>query len=521
MYGCEMVCPSPIAIGSSLIRHQARFQRNELLARNLQHGGQHPLVANAAPAKLRIHHSAAFRRPIGDQVHPQLYNSYMMAHLITLIPGDGIGPEVADATVRAVDATGVAIEWERVEAGVRALAEQGQLIPDDVFASLEVTRVGLKGPTATPIGGGHQSINVALRKKLGLYTNFRPVRMLPGLKTRFHDLALDLAIFRENTEDLYSGLEHEVVPGVVESLKIITQKASTQIARSAFEWARRESRKKVVAIHKANIMKMSDGLFLKCCREVASHFPDIQYSELIVDNACMQLVMRPETFDVLVLPNLYGDIISDLTAGLVGGLGIVPGANIGDHHAIFEAVHGTAPDIAGKGLANPTALMQSAVLMLAHIGERDASSRLHNAIYQTYAEARSPHRRCGRQFINLRIHRRRDPPSVILCLFPSISDLLCGDATCKTWQPEVSRAYCVWRLRISRFRRVNSEPNLLPKSLAVVKPAMPQPHSPFGKHMTRGSTALRTPQTSESFRTAHLCKLRWHRCRTELCLESS
>ncbi len=308
-----------------------------------------------------------------------------MAHLITLIPGDGIGPEVADATVCAVEATGVSLEWERVEAGARALAEQGQLIPDDVFASLEVTRVGLKGPTATPIAGGHQSINVALRKKLGLYTNFRPVRMLPGLKTRFQDLPLDLAIFRENTEDLYSGLEHEVVPGVVESLKIITATASMKIARAAFEWSRRESRKKVVAIHKANIMKMSDGLFLKCCRETASHFPEIHYSELIVDNACMQLVMRPETFDVLVLPNLYGDIISDLAAGLVGGLGIVPGANIGDHHAIFEAVHGTAPDIAGKGLANPTALMQSAVLMLYHIGERDAASRLHNAIYKVYA----------------------------------------------------------------------------------------------------------------------------------------
>ncbi|HXK03269.1 MAG TPA: isocitrate/isopropylmalate family dehydrogenase [Verrucomicrobiae bacterium] len=309
-----------------------------------------------------------------------------MAHLITLIPGDGIGPEVAEATVRAVEATGVVIEWERVEAGARALAQQGQLIPDDVFASLEVTKVGLKGPTATPIGGGHQSINVALRKKLGLYTNFRPVRMLPGLKTRFHDLPLDLAIFRENTEDLYSGLEHEVIPGVVESLKIITQHASMKIARAAFEYARRDGRKKVTAIHKANIMKMSDGLFLKCCREVASHYPEVQYTELIVDNACMQLVMRPETFDLLVLPNLYGDIISDLAAGLVGGLGIVPGANIGDHHAIFEAVHGTAPDIAGKSLANPTALMQSAVLMLAHIGEREAAARLQNAIHQTYAE---------------------------------------------------------------------------------------------------------------------------------------
>src|SRR5689334_16135578 len=310
----------------------------------------------------------------------------MMAHQITLIPGDGIGPEVADATVRAVDATGVSIEWERVEAGARALAEQGQLIPDEVFAALEANRIGLKGPTATPIGGGHQSINVALRKKLGLYVNFRPVRMLPGLKTRYNDLPLNLAIFRENTEDLYSGLEHEVVPGVVESLKIITHNASMRIARAAFEFARRDGRQKVTAIHKANIMKMSDGLFLKCCREVASQFPEVQYHELIVDNACMQLVMRPETFDVLVMPNLYGDIISDLTAGLVGGLGIVPGANIGDQTAIFEAVHGTAPDIAGKCLANPTALMQSAVLMLAHLGERDASASLQRAIHEVYAK---------------------------------------------------------------------------------------------------------------------------------------
>jgi len=311
-----------------------------------------------------------------------------MPHQVTLIPGDGIGPEVAEATVRAVDATGAKIEWERVEAGVHALSEFGQLIPDDVYASLEVTRVGLKGPTATPIAGGHQSINVALRKKLGLYTNFRPVRMLPGLKTRFHDVPINLAIFRENTEDLYSGLEHEVVPGVVESLKIITRLASMKIARAAFEYARREGRRKVTAIHKANIMKLSDGLFLKCCREVAQEFPEVAYNELIVDNACMQMVMRPETFDLLVLPNLYGDIISDLAAGLVGGLGIVPGANIGDHHAIFEAVHGTAPDIAGKGLANPTALMQSAVLMLAHLGEREASARLESAIHQVYAGGR-------------------------------------------------------------------------------------------------------------------------------------
>jgi isocitrate dehydrogenase (NAD+) len=312
-----------------------------------------------------------------------------MAHQITLIPGDGIGPEVAEATVRAVDATGVAIEWERVEAGARALAEYGQLIPDEVFASLEMNRVGLKGPTATPIGGGHQSINVALRKKLCLNVNFRPVRMLPGLKTRYQDLPLNLAIFRENTEDLYSGLEHEVVPGVVESLKIITRTASTKIARAAFEFARREGRTKVTSIHKANIMKLSDGLFLKCCREMAAQFPEVQYNELIVDNACMQMVMRPETFDIMVMPNLYGDIMSDLAAGLVGGLGIVPGANLGDNHAVFEAVHGTAPDIAGKGLANPTALMQSAVLMLAHLGERDASARLQNAIHQVYAEGKN------------------------------------------------------------------------------------------------------------------------------------
>jgi isocitrate dehydrogenase (NAD+) len=307
-----------------------------------------------------------------------------MAHQVTLIPGDGIGPEVADATVRAVEAAGAKIEWERVEAGSRALAELGQLIPDEVYASLAATRIGLKGPTATPVAGGHRSINVALRKRLALYANFRPVKMLPGLKTRFQDLNLNMAIFRENTEDLYAGLEHEIVPGVVESLKIITEAASTRIARATFEYARREGRAKVTAIHKANIMKLSDGLFLKCCRDVAAQYPEIKYNELIVDNACMQLVMRPETFDLLLLPNLYGDIVSDLAAGLVGGLGIVPGANLGDDHAVFEAVHGTAPDIAGKGLANPTALMQSAVLMLNHMGEREAGARLQGAIEEVY-----------------------------------------------------------------------------------------------------------------------------------------
>ena len=312
-----------------------------------------------------------------------------MPHAITLIPGDGIGPEVADATVRAVEATGVSVEWERVEAGLKAELETGKVLPEAVFTSLARTRVGLKGPVATPIAKGHSSVNVAMRKRLDLYVNFRPVEMLPGLKTRFQDLPIDLVIFRENTEDLYSGIEHEVVPDVVESLKVITKTASMRIARAAFEYSRRMDRRKVVAVHKANIMKMSDGLFLRCCREVAALFPEIEYGELIVDNACMQLVMRPETFDVLVLPNLYGDIVSDLTAGLVGGLGIVPGANLGETTAVFEAVHGTAPDIAGQGKANPTALMQSAVLLLAHLDERDASQRLHRAIRAVYAEGKT------------------------------------------------------------------------------------------------------------------------------------
>jgi isocitrate dehydrogenase (NAD+) len=309
-----------------------------------------------------------------------------LAHNITLIPGDGIGPEVADATARAVEATGVAVEWERVDAGLAAEKATGHYLPEAVFESLARTRVGLKGPVGTPIASGHTSVNVALRKRLNLFVNFRPVRMLPGLKTRFSDLPIDLVIFRENTEDLYSGIEHEVAAGVMESLKVITKTASTNIAKAAFEYSVREGRNKVVAIHKANIMKLTDGLFLRCCREVAAGFPEIEYGELIVDNACMQLVMRPETFDVLVLPNLYGDIVSDLTAGLVGGLGIVPGANLGDTCAVFEAVHGSAPDIAGKGLANPTALMQSARLMLAHLGERDAAIRLQKAIEAVYRE---------------------------------------------------------------------------------------------------------------------------------------
>lgn len=308
-----------------------------------------------------------------------------MAHKVTLIPGDGIGPEVADAAARAVDATGVKIDWERVELNAELIQKRGEVLPNEIMDSLNRTRIGLKGPVTTPVAGGFPSVNVALRKRLDLFANVRPVRSLPGVKTRFQDLKLDMVIFRENTEDLYSGLEHEVVKDVVTSLKVITRVASMRIANYAFNYAKATNRQKVSAVHKANIMKLADGLFLRCCREVASHHPEIRYEELIVDNASMQLVIRPETFDILLLPNLYGDIISDLCAGLVGGLGIVPGANMGESHAVFEAVHGSAPDIAGKGIANPTALMLSSVMMLIHMKEMDAAHRLQNAIESVYA----------------------------------------------------------------------------------------------------------------------------------------
>lgn len=312
-----------------------------------------------------------------------------MPYPVTLIPGDGIGPEVADATVRVVDATGVGIDWHRVELTSDIIHNLGQVLPAYVVDSLKRTTVGLKGPVTTPVGGGFSSVNVALRKRMDLYSNVRPVRTMPGVKSRYNDVLIDMVIFRENTEDVYSGLEHEIVPDVMQSLKIITRRASIRIAESAFSYARKHNRKKVTAVHKANIMKLSDGLFIRCAKEVAEKFPDIEYKELIVDNAAMQLVIRPETFDVLLLPNLYGDIVSDLAAGLVGGLGLAPGANIGDKYAVFEAVHGSAPDIAGKGLANPTALMLSAVMMLAHLGELDASLRLRDAIEQVYSEGQS------------------------------------------------------------------------------------------------------------------------------------
>jgi len=309
-----------------------------------------------------------------------------MAHTITLIPGDGIGPEVTTAVVRMLAAAGVSIDWEPHDAGVLAVERTGQTLPVDLIDSIARNTVALKGPVTTPIGGGFTSVNVGLRKALDLYANLRPVWNLPGVSSRFENV--DLVIVRENTEDLYAGLEHEVVPGVVESLKIITERASTRIARFAFEYAERHGRHRVTAIHKANIMKQSDGLFIECARAVAGEHVKIRYDERIVDAACMQLVMNPSQFDVLVMPNLYGDIVSDLCAGLVGGLGVVGAANLGAASAVFEAVHGSAPDIAGKGLANPTALLLSAVLMLRHIGEADGADRLMRALTIVLTEGR-------------------------------------------------------------------------------------------------------------------------------------
>jgi isocitrate dehydrogenase (NAD+) len=309
-----------------------------------------------------------------------------MAHTITLIPGDGIGPEVSAAVVRIIEATGVDIKWETHYAGAQALEKFGSTLPEDLLESIKRNKVALKGPITTPVGKGFTSVNVGLRKALDLYANVRPVRALPNVPARYPEL--DLVIVRENTESLYAGLEHVVVPGVVESLKIITEKASTRIARYAFEYARREGRKKVTCAHKANIMKLSDGLFLDCFRKVAADYPEIEADDKIVDNACMQLVMRPEQFDIMLLENLYGDIVSDLCAGLVGGLGLVPGANIGELGAVFEAVHGSAPDIAGQGIANPTALLQSGILMLRHLGEREAADRVEKAMLKVYADGK-------------------------------------------------------------------------------------------------------------------------------------
>jgi isocitrate dehydrogenase (NAD+) len=301
-----------------------------------------------------------------------------MTYKATLIPGDGIGPEVVAAAVRVLSATGIAFEWETEAAGLSAVGEHGTPLPPRVLESVRRNRIALKGPTETPVAGGHRSVNVALRKELDLYANLRPIKSHPGIKSRYENV--DLIVVRENTEDLYSGLEHVVVPGVVESLKIITERASTRIAMFAFEHARAHGRKRVTAVHKANIMKLSDGLFLDCCRVVAKAHPEIAYDEMIVDNCCMQLVLDPTRFDMLLLENLYGDIVSDLCAGFIGGLGLAPGANIGEAVAVFEAVHGSAPDLAGKNLANPTALVLSAAMMLDHLGERAAAVRVRHAV---------------------------------------------------------------------------------------------------------------------------------------------
>ncbi len=308
-----------------------------------------------------------------------------MAHRVTLIPGDGIGPELAEATTRVLDATGIDFEWETVEAGEATIAQYGTPLPDHVLESVRRNRIALKGPITTPVGGGFRSVNVTLRQALDLYANLRPARSMAGLDTRYEDV--DLVIVRENTEDLYAGIEHMVGPDAAESIKIITRAASERIARFAFEYAVANGRGRVTAVHKANIMKLSDGLFLESCRTIAAEYEGrIDFDDRIVDNMCMQLVQKPSLYDVLVLPNLYGDIVSDLCAGLVGGLGVAPGANIGTEAAVFEPVHGSAPKYAGLDKANPTAMILSGALMLRHLGYPDAATELETAVRDVIAE---------------------------------------------------------------------------------------------------------------------------------------
>jgi isocitrate dehydrogenase (NAD+) len=311
-----------------------------------------------------------------------------MAHRVTLIPGDGIGPELAEATRRVLDATGIEFEWEVIDAGEATIAAHGTPLPDEVLESIRRNKVAIKGPITTPVGEGFRSVNVTLRQALGLYANLRPARSMQGVVSRFDDI--DLVIVRENTEDLYAGIEHRVGRDAAESIKIITREASERIARFAFEYAVANGRRKVTAVHKANIMKLSDGLFLESCRTVAADYAGrIEFEDRIVDNMCMQLVQKPELYDVLVLPNLYGDIVSDLAAGLVGGLGVAPGANIGPDAAVFEAVHGSAPKYAGQNKANPTALILSGALMLRHLRHPDVAGRLEEALRAVVAEGRS------------------------------------------------------------------------------------------------------------------------------------
>jgi isocitrate dehydrogenase (NAD+) len=311
-----------------------------------------------------------------------------MTHRVTLIPGDGIGPELAEATRRVLDATGVPFEWEVVEAGEATIATQGTPLPDSVLESIRRNKVALKGPITTPVGSGFRSVNVGLRQALNLYANLRPARSMPGVQSRYDDV--DLVIVRENTEDLYAGIEHMVGRDAAESIKIITRAASERIARFAFEYAVANGRRKVTAVHKANIMKLSDGLFLEACTTVAAAYAGrVEFEDRIVDNMCMQLVQKPEMYDVLVLPNLYGDIVSDLAAGLVGGLGVAPGANIGEDGAVFEPVHGSAPKYAGQNKANPTALILSGALMLRHLGYADVAERVEGAVRSVVAEGRT------------------------------------------------------------------------------------------------------------------------------------
>ena len=310
-----------------------------------------------------------------------------MAHRVTLIPGDGIGPELADATRRVLDATGIGFDWEVVDAGEAMIAARGTPLPDEVLESIRRNRVAIKGPITTPVGEGFRSVNVTLRQSLGLYANLRPARSMDGVESRYE--GVDLVIVRENTEDLYAGIEHMVGNDAAESIKIITRSASERIARFAFDYAVANGRRKVTAVHKANIMKLSDGLFLESCRAVAAGYPQVEFEDRIVDNMCMQLVQKPDLYDVLVLPNLYGDIVSDLAAGLVGGLGVAPGANIGEHAAVFEAVHGSAPKYAGQNKANPTALILSGVLMLRHLGYPDVAARVEDAVRAVISERKS------------------------------------------------------------------------------------------------------------------------------------
>ena len=307
-----------------------------------------------------------------------------MAYDVTLIPGDGIGPEITKAATRVLDSTGVEFAWHEHEAGIRAYERTGNPIPDELLDSIRSHKVAFKGPLTTLVGEGFQSANVAIRKQLDLYANLRPVKTIAGVESRYEDI--NLVIVRENTEDLYSGIEHMIMPGVTQGLKVITSAASLRIARFAFEYAVRRNRKKVTAVHKANIMKLTDGLFLESARKVSEEFPGIEFDDKIVDNLCMQLVLNPNQFDVLLLSNLYGDIVSDLCAGLVGGLGLVPAANVGEECAVFEAVHGSAPDISGQGIANPTALIFSGVLMLRHLGENEAADRVVNACFSVLTD---------------------------------------------------------------------------------------------------------------------------------------